>query len=226
MAEKRNNKTVRTKKTAGRKKVLLTAVIIAAVLLAAVAVAAEVIIPAMSENADKSEDTYFGTGAFYDPEKLTEEMLEGYDECIKQIYYKKDGVESLITDGNYYEIGGNAAVFFSKYIEAIKNGDCKAYSECFSDKYDFENKIDPYASGEIEFPPQRLHDIHIESLEERVDPETGLINGKFVVTYRIYCNEGNFRRDMDIYNETAPLLVSTEEADGEVKITEVSYLYS
>lgn len=207
-----------------RKKKLVTAIIIIAVLLFTALLLSEAVLPAISQRlaADKTEN-FTGTHIFTDESLITPEQLAGYDSCVKDIYYKKDGVEALITDGKFYEFGGNAAVMFSKYIDAIKNGDSAAYAACFSEKYDFENGLDRFASGENTFPPQRLYDIRIEQLDERYDENSGFTLGLFCVTYRIYLNTGDFRNDMT--DDTAPLIFTTEEFNGDVKITDIAYRY-
>lgn len=226
-----NNKKVSGKsaENIGRRKKLAVIAAVCAVLLAVLFITAEYIIPALAavrRSGGELKLPTVGTGVFFDGDDITAEDLAEYDKCIKYIYYKKDGVEALIADGKFYEFGGNAAVFFSKYIDAIKNGDSRAYSECFSEKFDNGTWNDPFVSGKNDFPPQRLYDIHIESLEEIYDEAAGAIKGKFSVNYKIFLNEGNFRNDMDMYNETAPLLVQTEESGGVVKITSVSYFHN
>lgn len=207
-----------------RKKRLFCAVIITAGVLLILYVLAYLVLPQISfESYRAGAATTGGTKIFYDESSLTEEQLDGYNELVTDIYYTSGGVETLITDGRFYEAGGSPAVMFAKYIEAIKNGDHKAYAECFSGKYDHQNGIDRFASGENEFPPQRLYDIKIEELDTLYDEESGLTLGLFSVSYRIYLNTGDFRND--ITDDTAPLIFATEQVGDVVKITNIVYRY-
>lgn len=210
--------------TKNRKKLLTVLAVCAAVLLILSALV-YIVLPRLGKHVDVPQRARTQTGAFYDDGALTEAELAEYAGLVQDIYYKKDGVETLITDGSFRQAGGSAAVFFAGYIDAIKAGDAAAYGACFSEKYDFSSGFDPFATGKIPFPPQRLYDIHIESVEERYDEAAGTTFGRFIVSYRIFRNDGSFRTDIDIYNETAPLVFLTEETDGVIGITDVFYLY-
>lgn len=207
-----------------RKKRLFRAVIIIAAALIVLYVLAYLVLPHISFDSYRAgAATNGGTKIFYDESTLTKEQLDGYGELVTDIYYTSGGVETLINDGRFYEAGGYPAVMFAKYIEAIKNGDNKAYAECFSEKYDSENGLDRFASGEYEFPPQRLYDIRIEELDTLYDKQSGLTLGLFSVSYRIYLNTGDFRND--ITDDTAPLIFATEQVGETVKITNIVYRY-
>lgn len=206
---------------------LLTVVLAAAVLLAVLYAAAEWGLPALSgalNRRDTAEIPSGGTRLFYEEEQFSDADAREYEQQIRDIYYKnKDGVETLITHENYRQTGDSAAVLFGDYIDAVKNGDSGAYAACFSERYDFENGMDRFASGEESFPPQRLYDIHIEQLDSLYDEATGITAGLFDVRYRIYKNTGDFRND--ITDDMAPLLFVTEEIHGETKITDIRYRY-
>lgn len=208
-----------------RRRRLITVAVTAVLTLCVLYVLAEVLLPMISESLDSHSgaDDTAETLIFYDESKLTAEQLAGYEELVTDVYYTAGGVETLVNDGRFYEAGGYPAVMFSKYIDAIKNGDSKAYAECFSPKYDFENGIDRFASGDLEFPPQRLYDIHIEELDTLYDEDSGLTLGLFSVSYRIYLNTGDFRNDMT--EDTAPLIFTTEQIGETVRITDIVYRY-
>ncbi|MBR5528109.1 MAG: hypothetical protein IKV97_03830 [Clostridia bacterium] len=211
-----------------RKRVLLKVVIAVVLAIGVLALLSEVILPKVSQKVAESiseniEEAGTPTRIFYDESAITPEQLAGYDDCVKDIYFKKDGMESLVTDGKFYELGGNTAVMLAKYIEAVKNGDSVSYAECFSPKYDSEKGFDRFASGTEAFPPQRLYDIHIECLDERYFEESGTTLGLYSVSYRIYLNTGDFRSD--IGDDTAPLIFTTEDDGESAKIIDISYRY-
>lgn len=205
-----------------KKKTLIKIIVCVAVLLGILFVISEAL-PHVIKTNPKQNSTEFETKIFYDESKITEEQLGIYDTFIKDIYYSVNGQETLITDGKYYDVGGNEAVLFGKYIEAIKSGDNIAYAECFDKSFDFENSIDRFADGVDTFPPQRLYDIHIEELDRKYEESLGLTAAIFSVSYRIYLNTGDFRTD--ITDDTAPLIFVTMNDGQKAKITDIFYRY-
>ncbi len=211
------------------KKILVTALVIIAALMAVMLVLSEVVLPgiynsSVNKNDGDFEFTGTGTRRFYLESEITPELLSGYDDCLKYIYYETDGEKTLVTKDNFYEVGGYPAVFFSEYIEAIKNGDSEKYAEFFSDSYDSENGLDKHASGKYTFSPQRLYDINIKVISEKFNKETGLTDGEYEVTYRIFLNTGDFRND--ITDDTAPLVFKTVSYGEAMEIVDVSYRYN
>lgn len=205
-----------------KKKVLGIAIMCIAVCLVILFAVSEAL-PHIAKNAKKQTEREFETKIFYDAERITDQQLSAYDTFVTDIYYKSNGQETLITDGNYYETGGCEAVLFGKYIEAIKSGNNISYAECFDQNYDFENGIDRFARGDETFPPQRLYDIHVEELDRKYDESLGLTAAIFSVTYRIYLNTGDFRTD--ITDDTAPLIFITMSDGQKAKITDIFYRY-
>ena len=208
-----------------RKKKLAVSVIVVAVLLGILALFAYVIIPAIVgvENIGRGEII---TGNFYSEDEITEEVLAEYEKEYKYkgyISYTKDGQMSFVNSDSAYSFGGSAAELFIDYFDAVSNGDRKAYSRLFAD--DFDNSKDPYASGVIDFPPQRIYDVKIEVAEEYIDKETNIIKGTFFVDYKIYYNEGDFRIDIDRENSSSVLVFETEQIGDEVKIVDVYHRY-
>ena len=161
---------------------------------------------------------------FYDESRFTDQDRTEYETLNRYVYFKNHlGVETLVSDGDYESAGGAEAILFGQYIESIRNGDNIAYAACFSDQYDFENGIDRFADGTEEFPPQRLYDIHIESLDTLSDEESGITQSLYDVRYRIYKNTGDFRNDM--VDDTAPLLFLVETRGGKTSILDIRYRY-
>ncbi len=223
-----NNKDSGNNKKA--KKAIITVFVVIVALIAVMLVLSEVVLPGIYDASSKSDNRgddyeYSGSGTrrFYLDEEITPELLRGYDDCLKYIYYEKDGEKTLVTDGSFYEVGGYPAVFFSEYIDAIKRGDSEKYTEFFSDSYDSENGLDKHASGEYGFSPQRLYDVSIKVLSEKFNEETGLTDGEYELTYRIFLNTGDFRND--ITDDTAPLVIRTVSYGEAMEIVDVDYRY-
>ncbi|MBE6572030.1 MAG: hypothetical protein E7656_07270 [Ruminococcaceae bacterium] len=223
---KKNKKVTRKLTKKGK---LLAWIVGLAAVLALLLLLSEVILPSVeksvkeSANTQRAEDDEEGeTKLFYSG--LTPEQLEGYAECDKSIFYSVNGMGGHLTAENAVALDGERGLFWVKYIDAVMQGDEKAYSALFSKKFDFSNPIERYASGELDFPPQRLHNIKIELWREETDPETGVTESVFYVEYNIYRNEGDFRADMSY--DTAPIAVTVTESDGTVLITDVKYRYN
>ena len=145
-------------------------------------------------------------------------------EDIKEKKKQERGVVHLLlkaTGENFYY--GNLKALFDNH-EYTENDKSLGVAYNYVKNFDFSNPIERYASGELDFPPQRLHNIKIELWREETDPATGVTQSVFYVEYNIYRNEGDFRADMSY--DTAPLSVTVTEANGNVLITEVDYRYN
>ena len=215
--------------TAQKKKRLIRILCLAAGVLAVLFILAEFLLPHIAartdgKNSPSASQNEVTTRYFYDDRFLTDEDLAEYETFNRDVSFKNpQGVETLVTDSDYVSAGGEEAVLFGKYIDAIKNGDSAAYAACFSEEYDFENGLDRFARGDETFPPQRLYDIRIEALDTLSDEQSGITQSLYDVRYRIYKNTGDFRSDMT--DDTAPLLFVVETKNGETRITDIAYRY-
>ena len=222
---KKNKKSSRKLSKKGK---LLVWFVAAMAVLALLSLLSEVILPSLEkkvvENGRKQQEIRDDDGEtklFYSD--LTQEQLAGYDECDKQIFYYVNGVGGHLTQESAFADDGYRGLFWVEYIKALMNGDEATYSSLFSADFDFSNPIERYASGELDFPPQRLYNIKIELAQEKIDPTNDVTESVFYVEYNIYRNEGDFRTDMSY--DTAPLAVTVVESDGKVLITDVQYRY-
>lgn len=215
--------------TTQKKKRLIRILCLAAGVLAVLFILAEFLLPHIAartggKNSPPASQNEATTRYFYDDRFLTDEDLAEYETFNRDVSFKNpQGVETLVTDGDYVSAGGEEAVLFGKYIDAIKNGDNAAYAACFSEEYDFENGLDRFARGDETFPPQRLYDIRIEALDTLSDEQSGITQSLYDVRYRIYKNTGDFRSDMT--DDIAPLLFVVETKKGETRITDIAYRY-
>ncbi len=213
------------KELKARKKKLVVIAFSVGFLLGILAFIAYVIIPAFDSgiNIERSEII---TGNFYSEDEITPEILDTYEKEYKYkgyIAYTFDGQTSYVNSQSAYSFGGKSAEFFVKYFDAVAGGDKRAYSLLFSPKFDISK--DPYASGKIDFPPQRIYDVSVELSEEIYDKNSGITKGTFFVDYRIYCNEGNFRIDIDKDHAFSPLVFETETVGDEIKIVDIYHRY-
>ena len=228
-AEKRKNLKKDSEETKrllkARKKKLLLWVLSLGLVLLLLALIAYVIIP-LFDRTSYIERSEIITGNFYSEDEITSEILDLYDKEYKYkgyIAYTFDGQTSFVNSETAYSFGGESAEFFVKYFDAVSNGNKEKYSALFSP--DFDLSKDPYASGRIDFPPQRIYDVSVEVSEEIYDKSSGITKGTFFVDYRIYCNEGNFRIDIDKDNSFSPLVFETEKVAGEIKIVNIYHRY-
>ncbi|MBE6622743.1 MAG: hypothetical protein E7621_00915 [Ruminococcaceae bacterium] len=208
-----------------RKKKLVVIAFSVCILLGILAFIAYVVIPAFDSgiNIERSEII---TGNFYSEDEITPEIIDIYEKEYKYkgyIAYTFDGQTSYVNSQSAYSSGGKTAEFFVKYFDAVAEGDKNAYSLLFSPGFDFSK--DPYASGKIDFPPQRIYDVSVELSEEIYDKNSGITKGTFFVDYRIYCNEGNFRIDIDKDHAFSPLVFETETFGDEIKIVDIYHRY-
>lgn len=209
------------KEISSRKKKLLLSSVITAFVLIILAVIVYIVIPAFDGRYDIRRSEII-TGNFYSQDEITKEMLEEYETDYKyvgNITYTIDGQTAIINSKNAYSFGGADAQFFLEYFKAVSEGDHKAYSLLFSD--DFDLRKDPFASGKVSFPPQRIYDVKVEV----ADTTPGDTKGTFFVDYRIYCNEGDFRIDIDKDSAYSPLVFETEKAGDNIKITNIYHRY-
>ena len=208
-----------------RKKKLAVSLIVVAILLGVLSLIVYVIIPAL-DRAPDIERSEIITGRFYSESEITEEVLAEYERDYKYdgtIIYTKDGQTAQVNAGGAYSFGGKAAEFFVSYFDAVAKGDKKAYAKHFAADFDYSKE--PFASGKLDFPPQRIYDVKVEAYSEEIDKETNIIKGTFYVDYRIYCNEGDFRIDIDRDNAYSPLVFETEQIGDEIRIVDLYHRY-
>lgn len=208
-----------------RKKKLAVSIAVVAALLGILALIAYVIIPALDSapNIDRAEII---TGRFYSPSEITPEVLAEYERDYKYdgtIIYSKDGQTAQVNSDGAYNFGGKAAEFFVSYFDSVAKGDKKAYAKHFAADFDYSK--DPFASGKLDFSPQRIYDVKVEAYSEEIDKETNIIKGTFYVDYRIYYNEGDFRIDIDRDNAYSPLVFETTQIGDEIKIVDLYHRY-
>lgn len=179
--------------------------------------------PEISTNAPYAPDT-FPLESFYPTPTEDLSSERAYQKLDRTpSYTTKDGLtEDLDTayDPPYTE-------FFKSYFAALQKGDAKALNALHSEVY-FRNHAE-YES----FSRQYLYDVSVKYFDKDViDKADSAADEKYIgwqltyfeVTYRIYKNDGSFRRD--ILNDMAITQIFTllsDKTNGNPKLNSISY---
>ena len=86
----------------------------------------------------------------------------------------------------------NVAVFFHDYINCIIRGDYGSYPSFYTEKC----KSDPNFKMPEKFTMQGLYEIHIEFMGFETNEAGEPVSELYYVDYRIYKNNGTYRRDI------------------------------
>lgn len=177
----------------------------------ALALVAELIKP---EIEDVSYDDFRFFEADYDADLLQNKM---YLSLNRNIYYNRYGTENLLTEETAADIAP-AAEFFYDYINCIIAGDYEAYPDFFTEKY----LSDKNAHIPEKFTMQGLYDINIKLHSTKLSEESaGTTVEIYEVSYRIFENNGTFRRDI-LPDETRTMVFEVYIYGGAVKINAVA----
>ncbi len=140
---------------------------------------------------------------------------ERYMQLDRALHYKNGAVTVMVTEDELSTY--NPAVqFFDAYFKTVIAGDADTYNTYFTEFY-YESS-EPY----VAFAPQKLYDIEIEQLSEKVE-ESGLIRWTFNVKYKIYRNNGTFRNDIDSDASKKLCFELIRDLYGNVRINAISY---
>ena len=154
---------------------------------------------------------------FYTPEYADSvKDMEGYDEYreLDTLIHYTNGALTLAIQNSNRDSFSDDVLFFEDYFEAIINGDCEGFNDCYSEQW-----LSTHEAKEP-FTPQMVYDMNIEKLSETTsdDVKTCAYN----VMYKIFRNNGTFRDD--IYsNASRTLYVEITDESGEFKITTQQY---
>ena len=125
---------------------------------------------------------------FYDPYPGDIMQNKDYLELDRRVEYCDNpsgyGQKVSVTEENREEFDANV-LFLCDYVQTIIDGDCNAYNAMFNDAYFKKN--DPQEA----FTPQMVYDIKLRYYTQE---SRDLIT--YRLDYKIYRNDGNFRRDI------------------------------
>ena len=144
--------------------------------------------------------------------------VKGYLEVMNDLKYFPDGSNSTTLSKNeYLQFGGKPLVFLGEYFDALLRGDNEAINKMYSENY-FKSH-DKFS----EFPKQKLFDIKVLKYYYN-DPAYDYTNCDdyyFIVSYKIYHNDGLFRKDIDEHSELPQLIKILIYDDGHGEIDQV-----
>lgn len=156
---------------------------------------------------------------FYPPDWETDIMtVPEYLELISNILYSPDDSQTIaVPEGQYLSMGGKGLNFMAEYINTVKAGDHEKLNSMFTDKY-FEDN--PRYN---DFPQQKIFDVKIKKYpyHDQSYESKGIVDEYYVITYKIYHNDGLFRNDIDEESELAQLFEILIYDDGSVIIDNV-----
>ena len=209
-----------------RKKTLISVVIVAALLCALLYVLA-VCIDKYNAQKVQSDATQQAASSnpvpsiiFYDAD-FDENIFENQEYMQKNAFvkYTKGGVSYYITQ-SIDQTEDEYASFFVNYFEKVKLAD-KSYADMFSQSY--EHSYDYIASPDSEFAPQMIYDIEVSRFETQNDHslESDTQYAFFEVKYKIFHNNGTYRRDLP-EDGMKPLLFKLSNTGGKIKIESIT----
>lgn len=185
---------VKRQNTAAKKKLLIACAVILGLLL--ILTCASFIIDYIEGNksvtsneGDREVDYNFYPADFEEDIFQNQDYSELFNEGF--IDFKEGSVTLGITKDDAYKYGADTKLIFDM-LDSIIYGDNDRYNQYFSSGY-YQNH-----SEKSEFTMQMLYDIKIERISsEKVETENGdYTKSIFTVEYKIYKNNGTFRRDI------------------------------
>lgn len=155
----------------------------------------------------------------YTPDWETDiSTVDAYQELVNDIIFSPDGSNTVAVDkSTYVSVGGNGLKFMADYVDTIISGDHEKLNSMFTDDYFKDHK--KYSA----FPQQKLFEVRITKYSY-LAPEyqnSNIRDYYYIISYRIYRNDGLFRDDIDDSCELPQLLKLLLYPDGTIKIDDV-----
>lgn len=126
------------------------------------------------------------------------------------------GAESIGLDESNQNSFGKGVSFFVKYFKTLIDGDTDGYNALFTEEY--YRRADPMPT----FTKQMIYDQRVEKIKE--DTGGAFTEYVFAVTYRIYKNDGTFRREIGSDGAKVQFFYLTDKS-GEVLINKITDKY-
>ena len=160
------------------------------------------------ENGAPQEEFFFYP-ADYETDILTVPEYLALDRRIK---YAPDTSQSyLLKDGDFAAEGEPGLIVLGQYLNAVIAGDHENVNSLFTEEYLKENK------KHERFPPQKLFEIKIRKVKEEIK-DAGESVYIFVLSYKIFRNDGLFRNNVDETRTRAQLFEIIVYPDDSGKI--------
>ncbi len=166
----------------------------------------------------KNQTVNYDDLRFFEPDyekNIFEDDL--YMSLRRGIHYNRYGNECVLTEDNVKELP-TAAGFFYEYLNCIIRGDYENYPNFYTDKC----KNDANFQCPEKFTMQGLYDIHVDLYSVSGDEETGAVTEVYEVRYRIFENNGTYRKDI-LPDETRTRVFELVIINGEAKINSITY---
>jgi hypothetical protein len=193
----------------GKKRIAVCAV-------AVTVIAVLVLIFAIAANRDGKAVSTAATEHFRTPDyTLDISSVSGYMDKDRFITYAY-GAEAIGLDESNQNSFGKGVSFFIDYFQTLINGDVDGYNALFSDEY--YKSADPLTS----FTKQMIYDQRVEKISESVSGS--VTEYVFAVTYRIYENDGTFRKEIGSDGAKVQYFYLSD-GSGEVLIDKVTDSY-
>lgn len=143
----------------------------------------------------------------------------------RNVYYDHYGNIYTLTEENVDTLPGSAR-FLYDYINCIIEGRCDEYSGYFTSEYISSNESQVSKNLTIplytEFTMQGLYDIKIKRINNENSTADGDYNvERYLISYRIFENNGTFRRD--ILDESRELLYTVYTNGTLTKINDIDF---
>lgn len=126
------------------------------------------------------------------------------------------GAEAIGLDESNQNSFGKGVSFFVGYFKTLTDGDTDGYNALFSEEY--FKRADPAPT----FTKQMIYDQRVEKISE--NSSGGVTEYVFAVTYKIYKNDGTFRREIGSDGAKVQFFYLSDRS-GEVLIDKVTDKY-
>lgn len=218
----KNTENIQKRDSSSSKKIIKTVLIVVASLLALL-LALVAVLPLIEEMLEPEiEVSEYADYRYYEADysaNIFENEL--YMAQSRGIKFSNENTEYVLNETNSANISPSAK-FFYEYITCIINGDYEKYPSFFTDEYINNDKSDIPEK----FTMQGLYDIYIDlyaPATRKVVDGVELSCEVYEVRYRIFENNGTFRRDI-LPDETRTIVFELYIPDnGEPKINAIGF---
>ena len=150
--------------------------------------------------------------------------LDEYIALEPEKMWYKEGAENIrIHQNEAYQTGGAGLYFLTTYFDAIKKADISTLNSMYTENY---FKIGKYEKHEA-FPQQKIFDIQIQRrFDIPVDEKEERLYDVYyyLISYKIYENDGMFRDDIDEYSSRPQVIKVIIDSSGVGKIDMIWWL--
>ncbi len=196
-------------------------------LIAAIAVAAFFMIRWLYDNSDGDDSRYIPdewlqvdndkqgpTIYLYKPDWETDiNTVQEYLELKGEIFYIEGNSGRSVDEHSYFQVGGKGLEFMAEYVETLRSGNHEKLNSMFTEEYFKDHER--YEA----FPQQKVFGVYISKHDLKIDENDESMY--YVISYRIYRNDGLFRNDIDDTTERSQLFTLVKTSDGSIKIDDV-----